>query len=221
MDLRDATITALTKATTEREALDLLIEQQPMSVYEARRALGEAVVSLGWALLVAPELYLCLCAWWRIQRLSEDLRIARKARRIVMKGLKKWDPAEVIGELAKDEEGKIEVRISGDILSARSGGFSKIADTITKAEGALERAEERLQVAVRRYQRTLEDITTLSPQEQAARLMRLACQDGHYEVARALLTFKDEGNDPASTKTPEEIARRIEELNAKRQQGTP
>lgn len=194
-----------------------------MTHYEACAALGEAVASLGWALLVAPELYLCLCAWWRIQRITDDLEVARDTRDR-LKGAIDEPETLLIVETSKEDQplrfaddAVVRVlKVGPDILSVRAKALFDGSSTIFKGEDALARAEAAFDAAVHRYQRSLEDVSAMTPQQQAARLMRLTYQAGNFEVARALLTFKAEGGDPASAATDEELRAELEGLRAKR-----
>lgn len=224
MDLRDAAIHALTTAQTERQALDLLITAHPMSVYEARVALGQAVADLGWALLVAPELYLCLSAWWRVQRIADDLEVARDTRDRLAKGLAEPRVMVVVetrtGKVVARPEGLIgETKVGPDLLSVRSKALFDGSNTIFKGEDALARAELAFQAAVARYQRSLKKFRDMPPQQQAAELMQITYVEGHHEVARALLTFKAEGGDPASAATDEQLQAELLTLRKQQESG--
>lgn len=201
MDIQAATMHALTVAQTERQALDLLIEQRPeLTIWQAREALGKAVSEVGWTLLVAPELWLVLEEHFTTQRLANDLEVLREARDALAQAIQDPTVLEVVEVAKEDQPLRLAgtdivrtIKVGPDVLSARTTALSKLSAEITRAEQALSRSRETLQKHVYAYQARVADVASMGLREQAAEILRMALLSGRLELAHELAKVANGG----------------------------
>ena len=187
---------AILGAQTYHQAIANVREQdKALDDASAWQEIGRVVQAAGWALLVAPELWLCLSRWWAIQRLGDDLEGMREDRELLHRVIREPEILTIV-EMSKDDQ---PVRVSSDggifrilktgpdILSVRVGALANLENAITKKEEALGRAEERFGRATEAYRRKLEDIADLTPIQQTRRLLTMHLEERDLTGARALV----------------------------------
>ena len=186
------------EARTGQDALvryqDQVVEQggERPSEGEARAALFAAVASMGWALLLAPELWAALEAWWACRRLSDDLEQLRTVRDHVAAATLAPSILPILEmktgktfALPADGQYVGEVKIGPDVLAVRASAVAKVAAEITRAEAELARAQDRFAKRSRTWRTSCERYADLSLIEIARKLLQIAVQDHDLALARA------------------------------------
>ena len=186
------------EARTGQDALvryqDQVVEQggERPSEGEARAALFAAVASMGWALLLAPELWTALEAWWACRRLSDDLEQLRTVRDHVAAATLAPSILPILEmktgktfALPADGQYVGEVKIGPDVLAVRASAVAKVAAEITRAEAELARAQDRFTRRTAAYRDTAEDLANTPLVDICRRLLRGAISDRDLALARA------------------------------------
>ena len=154
----------------------------------AWREIGRVVTEVGWALLIAPELWCVLEEWFACRRLEADLDAARDARDRLQRGIAEPRTMVVVetrtGKVVARPEGLIgETKIGPDMLSTRVAAMAQITGATTKAEAEWGRRRKALHEYVQAYQARVLVVEGMTLQQQAAALMRLSLVQGQQALA--------------------------------------
>jgi hypothetical protein len=143
------------------------------------RALYATVTDVGWALLVAPELWCVREEWFACRRRERDAERLRRLRNRVQRAAEDPDVLSVIevssGKvLAIPEQARVvgEIKVGPDVLSVRASAVAKVQAEITRIEDSLGRRRKALHEYVQAYQARVLQVEGMTLQQQAAALMR-------------------------------------------------
>ena len=156
----------------------------------AWREIGRVVTEVGWALLIAPELWCVLEEWFACRRLERDAQRMRRLRNRVQRAAEDPDVLSVIevssGKvLAIPDQARMvgEIKIGPDALSVRASAVAKVQAEITRIEDSLGRRRKALHEYVQAYQARVLVVEGMTLQQQAAALMRLSLVQGQQALA--------------------------------------